>query len=102
MKQRGVIFTQAARADVFDLYVWISADASWETAGRFIDRLEDACLSLDIAAERGTRRDDIREGLRFVGFERRITIVFEVTDEEVRILRIFRAGRDWEAAFDEE
>ncbi|MCG6115465.1 MAG: type II toxin-antitoxin system RelE/ParE family toxin [Mesorhizobium sp.] len=96
MKSRTVIFAQAARADISDIYEWISANSSWERAGGFITRLEKACMSLDLASERGTNRDDIREGLRLVGFERSLTIVFEVTEKEVSILRIFRAGRDWE------
>jgi len=37
-------------------------------------------------------------GLRVVGFERRVTIAFEVDDERVTILRIFYGGVDWERA----
>ena len=102
MKSRTVVFTKAARADTLDIYEWISANSSWETAGRFIARLERAFMSLDVAAERGTSRDDVRKGLRLVGFERSLTIVFEVTNEEVHILRIFRAGRDWESDLSED
>lgn len=45
---------------------------------------------------RGKRRDDIREGLRVVGFERRVLIVFEVGADTVRIGRILYRGRDYE------
>jgi toxin ParE1/3/4 len=34
--------------------------------------------------------------LRIVGFERRITIAFTVSTENVTILGIFYGGRDWE------
>jgi toxin ParE1/3/4 len=44
-------------------------------------------------------RDDIRPGLRIVGFERRVTIAFSVDDGRVTILRVFYGGRDWENAF---
>ncbi len=46
--------------------------------------------------KRGTRRDDIRAGLRTMGFERRATIVFQVMKTEVIIIRIFYGGQDYE------
>ncbi len=46
--------------------------------------------------ERGRRRDDIRQGLRVIGFERRVTIAFHVTDDFVIIDLILYGGRDVE------
>ena len=43
--------------------------------------------------EQGSRRDDIRPGLRLVGFERRTEIAFHVTPSAVIIDRIFHGGR---------
>lgn len=34
-----------------------------------------------------------------IGFERRATIAFRVEDDTVRIVRVFYAGRDYEAYF---
>jgi toxin ParE1/3/4 len=65
----------------------------------YIERIETYCLGFDLAAERGHLRDDIRPGLRIVGFERRVTIAFSVDDARVTILRVFYGGRDWESAF---
>lgn len=45
---------------------------------------------------RGHHRNDIRPGLRIVGFERRVTIAFCVDESAVTILRVFYGGRDWE------
>ncbi|WP_307270903.1 type II toxin-antitoxin system RelE/ParE family toxin [Labrys wisconsinensis] len=56
------------------------------------------CARLETASERGHRRDDIRLGLRVVGFEKRVVVAFTVDDERVTILRIFRGGVDWERA----
>jgi len=39
---------------------------------------------------------DIRQGLRVVGFERRVKIAFLVDDDRVTILRMFPGGKDWE------
>ena len=55
-------------------------------------------MALQIFPERGTKRDDIRQGLRTMGFERRATIVFEVKRSEVVIIRVFYGGQDYERA----
>ncbi len=34
-------------------------------------------------------------GLRIVGFERRVTVAFTVSEDRVTILRLFYGGRDW-------
>ncbi|WP_345894238.1 type II toxin-antitoxin system RelE/ParE family toxin [Lichenifustis flavocetrariae] len=64
----------------------------------YIERLEAFCLGFDLASERGHRRDDIRPGLRIIGFEKGITVAFMVDDVQVSILRLFSKGQDWETA----
>jgi toxin ParE1/3/4 len=44
--------------------------------------------------KRGARRDDLRPGLRILGFERRAAIALQATAETVVILRILYGGRD--------
>ena len=46
-------------------------------------------------------RDDIRTGLRIIGFERRVSIAFHVETATVVINRILYGGRDVEKAFQE-
>jgi len=65
----------------------------------YIDRIESYCLGFDLMAQRGHRRDDIRRGLRIVGFERRVTIAFHVQTRTVTIDRILYGGRQVEDAF---
>lgn len=96
MKQRDVIFAPEARTDLLELYEWISAKASPEVAMTYIDRIERYCSGFDLASERGQARDDIRTGLRVIGFERRVTIAFTVSDQTVTILRLFYGGQNWE------
>ena len=50
-------------------------------------------------SDRGIRRDDLRPGLRILGFERRAVITFQLTAEAVTILRILYGGRDIETVF---
>lgn len=99
MKARRVIFTPAARHDLFSIYEWIAARASLLVAISYIERLETYCLGFDIASERGHRRDEIIPGLRIVGYERRVTIAFVVDDDCVTILRMFYGGQNWEDKF---
>lgn len=95
MKKRSVEFAPEARDDLIALYDWIADRAGGRVAMDYIGRIESFCAKFDIASERGTRRDDIRKGLRVVAFERRINVAFVVEDDRVVILRLFNGGRDW-------
>lgn len=101
MIRREVILAPEARDDLLHLYGWIAETASPEIALGYLDRIESHILGFETASERGTRRDDIRTGLRVTGFEKRITIAFHVTDKQVIILRIFYGGQDWVKVLDE-
>ena len=96
--KRRVVFHPAAQKDVDQIYDWIADQAGEETARRYTGRVRDYCAGMDLFPERGSRRDDLRPSLRLVGFERRITIAFSVTDETVVILRLLYGGRDVEGA----
>ncbi len=98
MKRLKVSFRPLAEADLFGLYRYIADQSGHETAGAYVDRIEKACTALQSFPERGTRRDDIRPGLRTIGFERRATIAFQVKKSEVVILRIFYGGQEYERA----
>ncbi len=98
MKQRSVVFTPEAEDDLQQIYDWIAERGGPRTALAYIERIEDYCVRFDLASERGQRRDDIRPGLRILGFERRLTIAITVETEEVTILRVFYGGADWEDA----
>ncbi|MBM3582090.1 MAG: type II toxin-antitoxin system RelE/ParE family toxin [Alphaproteobacteria bacterium] len=98
MKNYQVVFRPRAEADLLALYRHIAGNSGRVVAGAYIDRIEAACLALEIFPERGARRDDIRQGLRTVGFERRATIVFQVLKTEVVVVRILFGGRDFARA----
>ena len=98
MKKYEVSFRPLAEVDLLRLHDYIAEASGLAVAGGYIDRLEAACLALETFPERGTRRDDIRPGLRVMGFERRATIIFQVTEHEVVIVRVFYGGQDYEIA----
>jgi toxin ParE1/3/4 len=97
VESRKVVFTPEALGDLVSLYEYIAADSGAARAISYIERIEDYCARLDLASERGTRRDDIRPGLRLVGFERRVTIAFHIDATTVTIDRILYGGREVES-----
>ncbi len=97
MKKRAVVYAPEALQDLIDLYDRIAEGAAPAIAAGYLGRIEAFCANLAFASERGRRRDDIRPGLRIIGFERRITIAFSVGERSVTILRLFYGGVDWEA-----
>lgn len=98
---RTVVFTPEARDDLFELYDYIAGRGAPNAALAYVERLETRCLVLADFPEQGRRRDDIRPGLRLLGFERRTMIAFHVTASSIVIDRIFHGGQDVLAAFDD-
>jgi toxin ParE1/3/4 len=62
-------------------------------ASRYVQRIVEACNAIGLAPHRGHARDDIRPGVRAVGFERRVTITFEIQADAVLILGVLYGGR---------
>ena len=96
MRRFEIVFRPQAEADLFELYRRVAVDAGHEVAGSYIDRIEAACLALETFPKRGRARDDIRSGLRTMGFERRATIVFRVMRTKMVIVQVFHGGQDYE------
>ena len=86
-----VRFRPLAEEDLFAVYEYIAQEAGSAVAGEYLERIENACMALETFPRRGTARDDIRPGLRVLGFEGRISIAFQVLRDSVEILRVFTA-----------
>ena len=97
MKRRSIFIDPVAQSDLLHIFDLISEASGEERASAYIERVMSFCLKFDLAGERGQKRDDLRPGLRVTGFERRIAIAFEVTPTEVRFLRFFYGGVNWES-----
>ncbi len=97
--KRQVVFTPEARDDLYELCDYIARESGADRALNYIARIEKACVSLETHPQRGTLREDLRPGLRVVGFERRTLIAFRVEARSVAILRILYGGRSVERAF---
>jgi toxin ParE1/3/4 len=94
-----VVFTPEAQRDLIELYDYIAEHGSPDRAMAYIERVRKACMSLQMLPNRGTLREDLRPGLRVMGFERRASIAFRIGSKNVAILRILYGGRSVEHAF---
>ncbi len=97
---RRVEFSPEALADLLNLYDYIAERSGAERALMFVQRIETYCRSFATFPERGTRRDDIRLGLRIIGFRRQVTLAFHLERDVVVFDRILYGGRDIERVLD--
>ncbi|WP_245440530.1 type II toxin-antitoxin system RelE/ParE family toxin [Neorhizobium sp. T25_13] len=82
-----------AVADITCIYRSVRRkSASTVVARSYVARLRTFLAGLETFPERGTIRDT-RDGMRIIGFERRISVAFVVEDEEAIILRLLYAGQ---------
>jgi len=77
-----VRFSPEALNQLDELETYIANTASSTIAARYIDSIVGYCENLQVFPYRGVRRDDIRSAMRTIGFNRRITIVFDVVETE--------------------
>ncbi|MCL2468006.1 MAG: type II toxin-antitoxin system RelE/ParE family toxin [Micrococcales bacterium] len=100
----SVVFAATARRQLADICTYIADAADPGTASAFVKRIVEHCLGLETFPHRGSCRDDLRPGLRTIGFRRRVVIAFEVDDDTQRVTvhGIFYGGQDLDAAFVDE
>ena len=96
MNRYRVVFQQEALEDLEELYDFIADAGSPENAASFTESIVSFCESFADFPQRGTARDDLRPGLRTVGYRKRVVIAFAIIDETVAIIGIFYGGRDHE------
>jgi toxin ParE1/3/4 len=86
-----------ARADLKELREYIALKSSRRTAAKYIRRLKKFSGELAIAPHRGESHEHFRPGLRSIGFEDRVSILFAVFDDErvVEIESFLYGGRQY-------
>lgn len=102
MPRYRVIYSPEAEAQLTSLYRYIARHASPSIAQKFTDAIVARCDSLDEMPLQGRLRDDLRPGLRTLGFRRRVLIAYSVEDATVTILGSFYGGQDYEALLRED
>lgn len=95
---REVLYTPEARQQLTDLYLWIAAQSGFpDRAEEYVSSIFDFCDRLSTHPHIGISRDDLRPGLRTIGFRGRVVIAFAVGHSFVDVLGVFYGGRDYEA-----
>ena len=97
-----IVFTPEAANQIVALYEYIIADGSPLIDERYTSAIVNYCEELNTFPHRGTRRDDIRPGLRITHYKKRAIIAFTIDDiaQRVIIVGVFYGGQDYEAALD--
>lgn len=96
----ALVFSPEAEAQLADIFRYVAVRASPDTAERYVSAIIAYCDSLRHFPHRGTRRDDIRPGLRITNYRGQAVIVFSVDDANtlVSIIGVFYGGQNYEGA----
>ena len=95
---RGYRFTRTALRELNEIVAYIAADSP-APALRVRESIFDACDKLGRQPGMGHRREDITAAdVRFWNVRGRFLIVYAHDRRPIEILRVFRAGRDVQAA----
>ncbi|MBI3797222.1 MAG: type II toxin-antitoxin system RelE/ParE family toxin [Deltaproteobacteria bacterium] len=79
MPTRKVVFRPLAEDDLTDLYHYTAErSGNSDTALKYVRRLRAYCDTLFAFPKRGRQRDDLRQGVRVVGCERRAVIAYRI------------------------
>ncbi len=93
-----VVFAPEAASQLDAIYAYIADQAGADIAYRFTDAIIEYCEGFTTFPRRGKLRNDLRPGLRTVGYRKRATIAFAVLDNTITIVGIFYGGQDVEGA----
>lgn len=97
MTSHLVAFRAEAIEHLAQLHDYIADAGAPDSAAEFTEAIISFCESLARFPSRGTARDDIRPGLRTIGYRRRAVIAFTILGDTVVILGVFYGGRDYES-----
>lgn len=78
MERYIVEFSLEAASQLEALYDYIAAEAAPLVAKRYTDAIVEYCEGMQTFPQRGTRRDDVRPGLRVTNYRGSAVIAFAV------------------------
>ena len=96
MTHYRVVLGPQALVQLEELYDFIADSGSPGNAATFTEAIVSFCESLADFPYRGVSRDDLRPGLRTIGYRKRVVVAYAVLNETVAIIGIFYGGRDHE------
>lgn len=100
---RSVVYSPRAQHQLTELYLWIAEQSGFpDRAHDFTTAILEHCDGLAAAPLLGRARDDLRPGLRTVGFRRRVMIAYAVHEDTVEVHGVFYGGQDYETDLSDE
>lgn len=87
-----VVFSPAAKDDLMEIAIYIAQDNPVRALS-FVDELEATCLGLGQAADIGTARPELGEGIRLLPHGRYL-IFYRKHKSMIRVERIMHGARD--------
>jgi plasmid stabilization system protein ParE len=92
-----VVFSPQAIRDLDDALIYLAPEMGAAAAREYLAKIRNYCAGFATFPNRGMRRDDLRPGIRLVGYRYKATIAFDIDRETVTILRIYHRGRNIDA-----
>ena len=86
-----------AESDLDEIW-WYIAQDSPHNADRFLDRIQERCSTLADCPQMGTRRDELKAGLRSQPVGNYLIFYFPLEDG-IDIVRVLHGSRDVDAMF---
>jgi len=83
-----------AENDLVDIWLYIAQDNP-ANADRFLDRIQESCLALANFPQMGTKRDELKTGLRSHTVGRYLIFYFPLADG-IDIVRVLHRSREIE------
>jgi toxin ParE1/3/4 len=97
MRRLEVVYTETSATDLDAIHrSLLTLGAYPSVADNYVRRIIARCDKIGDAPYGGRSRDDLRAGLRMIGFERRLVILYRVVGDLVEIDHIFYGGQDYE------
>lgn len=91
-----VTYSEQAVQHLKNIHDYIADQGNPNAAKALLEAMLRYCDGFDLFPERGTSRDDLRSGLRLVGFERKATIAIRIDEATMRVvvLGIYCGGQN--------
>jgi toxin ParE1/3/4 len=93
---RELVYAPQAVADLEEIYSFIAQDSP-DRAAAFVADIRQRCHLLLDSPELGPRRPNLGKGVRIYPMRRRVVVVYVIRAAAIEVLRVFYAGRDYEA-----
>ena len=94
-----VYFSSLAVSDLAEIRDYI-AERNVAAAEKLLDAIEEACSRFADYPQIGRSRDDLLLGIRVFPVKKNYAVFYRILEDEVEIVRVVHAARDFNRLFD--